>query len=134
LLLQRVRDESHRFAIDFQRKLRRKVNFTSILEELPGIGPVKRNALLKGLGSLKRIREASLDELRNISALSENDALAIADFFAALTAAPMPNVDEEIETEAASAPVSEQSDKPATEKNASEDEGDKEAEQDAAPK
>jgi len=134
LLLQRVRDESHRFAIDFQRKLRRKVNFTSILEELPGIGPVKRNALLKALGSLKRIREASLDDLRNISALSENDALAIADFFAALTAAPMPNEGEEIETEAASAPVIEQVDELATEKNASEDESDKEAEQDAAPK
>lgn len=86
LLLQRVRDESHRFAIDFQRKLRRKVNFTSILEELPGIGPVKRKALLKTMGSLKRIREASLEELRNISALSEADAIAIADFFAALTA------------------------------------------------
>ena len=49
LLLQRVRDESHRFAIEFQRELRSKVNMTSILEELPGIGPGKRRALLKTL-------------------------------------------------------------------------------------
>ena len=46
LLLQRVRDESHRFAIEFQRELRSKQNFASILEELPGIGPGKRRALL----------------------------------------------------------------------------------------
>jgi excinuclease ABC subunit C len=84
LLLQRVRDESHRFAIDFQRKLRRKVKLISILEELPGIGPVKRRALLKTLGSLKRVREASREELAGVPGISEPDALAISEFFAAL--------------------------------------------------
>lgn len=84
LLLQRVRDESHRFAIDFQRKLRRKVKLTSILEELPGIGPVKRRALLKTLGSLQRVREASREELAAVPGISEPDALAISEFFAAL--------------------------------------------------
>ena len=47
LLLQRIRDESHRFAIAFQRDLRSKLTVASILEELPGIGPVKRRALLR---------------------------------------------------------------------------------------
>ncbi|MCP4036108.1 MAG: excinuclease ABC subunit UvrC [bacterium] len=84
LLLQRVRDESHRFAIDFQRKLRSKVNLTSILEELPGVGPVKRKALLRTLGSLKRVREASREELARVSGISESDAEAICAFFAAL--------------------------------------------------
>ncbi|MCP5039376.1 MAG: excinuclease ABC subunit UvrC [bacterium] len=86
LLLQRVRDESHRFAIDFQRKLRQKVNFTSILEELPGIGPVKRKALLRKLGSLKRIREAGVEELAAVDGISQQDAESIAGFFAALRA------------------------------------------------
>jgi excinuclease ABC subunit C len=58
LLLQRVRDESHRFAIEFQRKLRSKQNFASILEELPGIGPGKRRALLAALARLRAVREA----------------------------------------------------------------------------
>ena len=84
LLLQRVRDESHRFAIEFQRKLRHKVNLISILEELPGIGPVKRKALLKTMGSLKRVREASRDELAAVPGISESDAVAIFEFFEAL--------------------------------------------------
>ncbi len=84
LLLQRVRDESHRFAIEFQRQLRQKVNFTSILEELPGIGPKKRTALLKGMGSLKRIREASVEDLAEIEGISVKDAEAVVGFFEAL--------------------------------------------------
>ena len=89
LLLQRVRDESHRFAIDFQRSLRRKVALVSILEELPGIGPVKRKALLKNLGSLKRVREASVKELKAVPGISDTDAISIADFFVALSAEPI---------------------------------------------
>jgi len=83
LLLQRVRDESHRFAIEFQRQLRSKLNFTSILEELPGIGPGKRRALLKELGSLRAVREASVETLRGVPGVSERDAECIARFFAA---------------------------------------------------
>ncbi len=59
--------------IDYQRNLRRKVNLTSILEELPGIGPVKRKALLRTLGSLKRIREAGRDELLAVPGISDSD-------------------------------------------------------------
>lgn len=84
LLLQRVRDESHRFAIEYQRELRSKVNMTSILEELPGIGPRKRNALLKQLGSLRGVRNATLDELKEVPGLSNRDAESIRRFFDAL--------------------------------------------------
>ena len=86
LLLQRVRDESHRFAIDFQRELRSKVNFTSILEELPGIGPTKRAALLKHLGSLRAVRQASRAALEGVPGISSRDAEGIRRFFDALTA------------------------------------------------
>jgi len=86
LLLQRIRDESHRFAIEFQRDLRSKVNMTSILEELPGIGPGKRRALLKTLGSLRGVRNASLEELAGVRGISARDAASIHRFFEALTA------------------------------------------------
>jgi excinuclease ABC subunit C len=81
LLLQRVRDESHRFAIEFQRALRSKRNFTSILEELPGIGPGKRRALLKHLGSLRAVREASEAALAAVPGVSPGDARTIHRFF-----------------------------------------------------
>ena len=84
LLLQRVRDESHRFAIEFQRQLRSKVNFTSILEELPGIGPTKRRALLRHLGSLRAIRSASEETLRAVPGVSERDANTLRSFFDAV--------------------------------------------------
>jgi len=84
LLLQRVRDEAHRFAIEFQRALRNKAGLTSILDEIPGIGPQKRRALLRSLGSLRRVREAHAAELSQIAGLSERDAHAIHSFFRAL--------------------------------------------------
>lgn len=82
LLLQRVRDESHRFAIAYQRDLRSRFATTSILEELPGIGTVKRRALLKVLGSLRAVREASEDELAQVAGISRRDAATIRQFFA----------------------------------------------------
>ena len=81
-LLQRVRDESHRFAIEFQRKLRSKQNFASILEELPGIGPGKRRALLAALGSLRGVREATRESLASVPGISQRDAQTIAGCFA----------------------------------------------------
>ncbi len=103
LLLQRIRDESHRFAIEFQRELRSKVNMTSILEELPGIGPGKRRALLKTLGSLRAVRQASLEELAAVPGLSARDAEAIRRFFDTLTD-PEPEPEPEPELENATAP------------------------------
>jgi excinuclease ABC subunit C len=84
LFLQRVRDESHRFAVEFQRSLRSKQNFTSILEELPGIGPKKRRALLRELGSLRAVRAASEAELAAVAGISPRDAATIRRFFDAL--------------------------------------------------
>jgi len=86
LLLQRIRDESHRFAIEFQRDLRSKLNMTSILEELPGIGPGKRRALLRSLGSLRGVRRASLEVLAAVKGISARDAEQIRRFFDALAA------------------------------------------------
>lgn len=86
LLLQRVRDESHRFAIEFQRELRSKVNMKSILEELPGIGPSKRSALLKTLGSLRAVKGATIEALEAVPGISDSDAASIRRFFDALTA------------------------------------------------
>jgi excinuclease ABC subunit C len=100
LLLQRIRDESHRFAIEFQRELRSKVNLTSILEELPGIGPGKRRALLKTLGSLRGVRSASIEELVAVPGISQRDAESIRRFFDAL-AAPDPDPDPDPEPEPA---------------------------------
>ena len=86
LLLQRIRDEAHRFAIEFQRSLRRRVGMRSVLEEIPGIGPTKRRALLRELGSLKRVREASVEELSGVSGIARADAERIHGFFRALEA------------------------------------------------
>jgi excinuclease ABC subunit C len=86
LLLQRVRDESHRFAIEFQRGLRSKRNLASVLEELPGIGPKKRRALLEALGSLRAVRAASEAELAAVPGIGARDAAAIQRFLAALDA------------------------------------------------
>ncbi len=83
LMLQRVRDESHRFAIEFQRHLRSKLTMTSILEELPGIGPSKRRSLLKHLGSLKAVREAEIEHLVAVPGISANDAAVLHQFFRA---------------------------------------------------
>ncbi|MFQ5514252.1 MAG: excinuclease ABC subunit UvrC [Myxococcota bacterium] len=81
LLLQRIRDESHRFALRYHRELRRKSNLRSILEELPGIGPVKRRALLRGLGSLEAVKGASPNELARLPGISRLDAERIHRFF-----------------------------------------------------
>jgi excinuclease ABC subunit C len=84
LLLQRVRDEAHRFAIEFQRALRMRAGLTSVLEEIPGIGPGKRRALLRELGSLRAVREASAERLREVTGLSVRDAETIRGFFEGL--------------------------------------------------
>jgi len=62
-ILQRARDEAHRFAISYHRKLRRKEGITSALDNIPGIGPRRKKALLKKFGSIEAIKEASSEEL-----------------------------------------------------------------------
>lgn len=65
-ILQRARDEAHRFAIEYHRKLRGKRMVDSILDDVPGIGPGRKKKLIKRFGSLKRIREASEEELAEV--------------------------------------------------------------------
>lgn len=74
LLLARLRDEAHRFAITFQRGSRQKAKLRSSLEDIPGIGPGKRRALLAHLGSLKRVREASPEELARVPGIGAKAA------------------------------------------------------------
>ncbi|MEP6808317.1 MAG: excinuclease ABC subunit UvrC, partial [Chloroflexota bacterium] len=62
-LVQRIRDEAHRFAITYHRSVRSKRALASVFDEIEGIGPVRRKALLKRFGSVRRLREASIDEL-----------------------------------------------------------------------
>jgi excinuclease ABC subunit C len=62
-LVQRLRDEAHRFAITFHRELRRKATVRSVFDDLPGIGPRRRQALLRVFGSVKRIREAPIEQV-----------------------------------------------------------------------
>jgi excinuclease ABC subunit C len=80
-LLTRLRDEAHRFAITFHRKLRRSRNFQSVLEEIPGIGAGRRKALLRTLGSLKRIKEARVEEIAAVEGFGPKAAQAVWDFF-----------------------------------------------------
>jgi excinuclease ABC subunit C len=62
-LVQRIRDEAHRFAITYHRNVRSKRALASVFDEVPGIGPARKKALLKRFGSVRRIREASVDEV-----------------------------------------------------------------------
>ncbi|MGE0545275.1 MAG: excinuclease ABC subunit UvrC, partial [Dehalococcoidia bacterium] len=62
-LVQRIRDEAHRFAITFHRSIRGKQGVRSALDEIPGIGPSRKKALIKKFGSVRGVREASIDEI-----------------------------------------------------------------------
>ena len=68
-LVQRVRDEAHRFAVTFHRTRRTKSGFHSALDELSGVGPARRKALLKAFGSVRRIREATVEELSAVEGI-----------------------------------------------------------------
>ncbi len=75
LLLQRIRDEAHRFAITFQRQKRKKSSFRSSLEDIPGIGPAMRKKLLRELGSIENIRKATLEELKPVIGKAKAEAV-----------------------------------------------------------
>ena len=73
-LLQRIRDEAHRFAITYHRKLRGKKSVRSLLDDVPGIGPLRRKALLAEFGSLKAIRQATLEQLAAVPGMTRRVA------------------------------------------------------------
>ena len=77
-MLQRLRDESHRFAVEYHRKLRGKRMTESVLDGIPGLGEKRKNRLLKEYGSLKRVKESSLKELNEIKWLPEKVAIEVA--------------------------------------------------------
>lgn len=76
-LIQRVRDEAHRFAITAHRKARGKVGIASRLDAIPGVGPKRRRALLEKFGDIESIRQAPIDELTKIPGITEDIALAL---------------------------------------------------------
>lgn len=73
-LVQRIRDEAHRFGITAHRKKRTKLGLASQLDSVPGIGPARRKALLKHFGSLTKIKEASIEELAMVKGMNETAA------------------------------------------------------------
>ena len=77
-MLQRLRDESHRFAVEYHRKLRGKRMIESVLDGIPGLGEKRKNRLLDEFGTLKRLRESNLEELNEIKWLPENVAKEVA--------------------------------------------------------
>lgn len=76
-LLQRVRDEAHRFALSYHQNLRRKNAMKSTLEEIPGIGNQRRKALIKRFGSLRGVRAASLEEIQSTAGMNRKAAMAL---------------------------------------------------------
>jgi len=80
-LVQQIRDEAHRFAVAGHRKRRRKRAQASPLEQVPGIGPKRRQSLLKAFGGLQGIRDAGADELARVDGISDRLARAIVEHF-----------------------------------------------------
>ncbi len=79
--LQKIRDEAHRFAISYHKKLRSRRTLRSVLDQIPGIGPAIRTSLLKHLGSARRVRHASVGELASVPKVTPKLAQRIYDFF-----------------------------------------------------
>jgi excinuclease ABC subunit C len=87
-LLSRIRDEAHRFANTFHRDRRKRAALRSSLDDIPGIGQKRRRALLRHFGSLKGIKQASLDELTAVAGMSRKAAEAVRRFFEATDTSP----------------------------------------------
>ena len=80
-LITRVQDEAHRFAIEYHRSLRSKEQVHSVLDDIPGIGPARRKALMRRFLSLDAIREADIETLAQVDAMNEQSARAVYEFF-----------------------------------------------------
>ena len=80
-LIQRIRDEAHRFAITYHRKLRHKRNLVSVLDHIEGVGPTRRKALWDAFGSIAEIKKAKITDLTAVPGISENIANNIVKYF-----------------------------------------------------
>jgi len=80
-LITRIQDEAHRFAITFHRKLRGNSQVHSILDDIPGIGPKRRRALMKAFESIEDIKNASVEELTEVEGFNRSSAKSVYDFF-----------------------------------------------------
>ena len=80
-LIQRIRDEAHRFAITYHRKLRHKRNLVSVLDHIEGVGPTRRKALWDAFGSIAEIKKAKITDLTAVPGISENIANNIVQYF-----------------------------------------------------
>lgn len=80
-LITRIQDEAHRFAIEYHKSLRSKVQVKSILDDIPGVGPARRKALMRHFKSLEDIKNATVEELMEIPELNEKTAEQIVSFF-----------------------------------------------------
>ena len=88
-LITRIQDEAHRFAIEYHRSLRSKTQVKSVLDDIPGVGPARRKALMRPFKSLEEIRQASVEELMEIPEMNERTAEEIVTFFASQTGQPV---------------------------------------------
>lgn len=80
-LITRIQDEAHRFAIEFHRKLRSQGQVHSVLDEIKGIGPARRKALMKHFANIDEIRNATVDELKILPSMNEKSAKEVYSFF-----------------------------------------------------
>lgn len=80
-LMQRIRDEAHRFAITYHRKLRSKRNMVSVLDNIPGIGESRRQALWKAFGSIQAIKDADIEQLAQVEGMNKKVAESIHRYF-----------------------------------------------------
>ena len=88
-LITRIQDEAHRFAIEYHRSLRSKTQVRSVLDDLPGVGPARRKALMRHFKSLEEIRQATVEDLMEIPEMNERTAQEIVAFFASQKRPPV---------------------------------------------
>ena len=80
-LITRIQDEAHRFAITFHRQLRRKGQVHSILDDIPGVGPARRKDLMRSFENIEAIRNATVDDLKELPSMNEKSAQEVYKFF-----------------------------------------------------
>ena len=88
-LITRIQDEAHRFAIEYHRSLRSKTQVKSVLDDIPGVGPARRKALMRHFKSLEEIRQATVEDLMEIPEMNERTAQEIVAFFASQKRPPV---------------------------------------------